>query len=198
MQHEVVPDRLEPLERLGRGAPHHAVHLVALVQQQLGKVGAVLAGDAGDEGGSRHGSDRLVGPESGRWVNSGGRGRRQSAVPTNAAVPTIAARIAGIVRDAPRPRPRPSAAGTADRPSHPSGGSTRCPRRASATTNTAARTSSPIAGGGRGGAGRIVAGARARPDRQREREADCVHDDQGPLPVDGDEGLSKLSALPHG
>ena len=36
-------------------APHHADHLVALVEQQLGEVGAVLAGDAGDERTLGHG-----------------------------------------------------------------------------------------------------------------------------------------------
>ena len=33
------------------GAPLEAVHFVAFFQQEFGKVGAVLAGDAGDEGG---------------------------------------------------------------------------------------------------------------------------------------------------
>ena len=33
----------------GRGAADEPVHLVALAEQQLGEVGAVLAGDAGDE-----------------------------------------------------------------------------------------------------------------------------------------------------
>jgi len=32
-----------------RGAARHAVHLVALLQQELGQVGAVLPGDAGDQ-----------------------------------------------------------------------------------------------------------------------------------------------------
>jgi hypothetical protein len=32
-----------------RGAALDAVHVVALVEQELGEVGAVLAGDAGDE-----------------------------------------------------------------------------------------------------------------------------------------------------
>ena len=32
-----------------RGAPLDAVHFVALAQQKFGEVGAVLAGDAGDE-----------------------------------------------------------------------------------------------------------------------------------------------------
>jgi len=33
-----------------RGAALDAVHFVALAQKEFGKVGAVLAGDAGDEG----------------------------------------------------------------------------------------------------------------------------------------------------
>ena len=36
-------------------AADHADDLVALVEQELGEVGAVLAGDAGDEGTLRHG-----------------------------------------------------------------------------------------------------------------------------------------------
>ncbi len=36
--------------------PHQAMHLIALGQQQLGQVGAVLAGDAGDQRALRHGS----------------------------------------------------------------------------------------------------------------------------------------------
>ena len=32
-----------------RGAALDAVHLVALVEQELGEIGAVLAGDAGDQ-----------------------------------------------------------------------------------------------------------------------------------------------------
>ena len=40
----VDPRRVEE-----RGAPPHAVHFVALPEQELGEVGAVLAGDAGDQ-----------------------------------------------------------------------------------------------------------------------------------------------------
>ena len=32
----------------GAGAPHHADHFVALFQQKLGQVRAILTGDAGD------------------------------------------------------------------------------------------------------------------------------------------------------
>ena len=49
VEHEVVAEPLEPLEGLGRGAPDHAVHLVALLEQELREVGAVLPRDAGDE-----------------------------------------------------------------------------------------------------------------------------------------------------
>src|SRR5207237_6209138 len=38
---------------LGAGAADHAIDGVALIEQQLGQVAAVLAGDAGDEGGFR-------------------------------------------------------------------------------------------------------------------------------------------------
>ena len=34
----------------GRGPPHHPVDLIAFVEQKLREVGAVLAGDAGDQG----------------------------------------------------------------------------------------------------------------------------------------------------
>ena len=55
VQRDPVAEVLDALELLGRGAAHHAVDLVALLEQQLGEVGAVLAGDAGDEGGLGHG-----------------------------------------------------------------------------------------------------------------------------------------------
>ena len=44
-----VEQVLDPLVAVVAGPAHHADHLVALGQQQLGEVGAVLAGDAGDE-----------------------------------------------------------------------------------------------------------------------------------------------------
>ena len=52
MQGDAVADVLDAVELLGRGAAHHAVHLIALLEQQLGQVGAVLAGDAGDQRGA--------------------------------------------------------------------------------------------------------------------------------------------------
>ena len=54
VQRDRVADVLEALEGLGRGAPDHAVDLVALLEQELGEVGAVLAGDAGDQCARRH------------------------------------------------------------------------------------------------------------------------------------------------
>ena len=49
MEHEVVAAIGEPLERLGRRAPDHAVHLVSLGEQELREIGAVLARHAGYE-----------------------------------------------------------------------------------------------------------------------------------------------------
>ena len=49
VERDAVADVLDPLELLGRGAAHHAVDVVALLEQQLGQIGAVLAGDAGDQ-----------------------------------------------------------------------------------------------------------------------------------------------------
>ena len=49
VEREPVAQVLDAVELLRRGAADHAVHLVALLEQQLGEVGAVLAGDAGDE-----------------------------------------------------------------------------------------------------------------------------------------------------
>ena len=50
-------------------APDHADDLVALVEQELGEVGAVLAGDAGDERALGHG-DRFY-PASARRLPTG-------------------------------------------------------------------------------------------------------------------------------
>jgi len=46
---DVVLDVRNALERDGRAAAGHAHHVVALLEQELGQVGTVLAGDAGDE-----------------------------------------------------------------------------------------------------------------------------------------------------
>ena len=58
MQGEPPAQVLDPLGALGRGAAHEPVDLVALLEQELGEVGAVLPGDAGDQRGRRHGSGR--------------------------------------------------------------------------------------------------------------------------------------------
>jgi hypothetical protein len=46
---DAVAQVLDAVELLRRRAADHAVDLVALLEQQLGEVGAVLPGDAGDE-----------------------------------------------------------------------------------------------------------------------------------------------------
>ena len=48
-ERDPVGQMADPLEVLGRGPSHHSVDLVALVEEELGEVGAVLAGDAGDQ-----------------------------------------------------------------------------------------------------------------------------------------------------
>jgi len=40
---------IDPATVEGRGAAHHPVNLIILVEQELGEVRTVLAGDAGDE-----------------------------------------------------------------------------------------------------------------------------------------------------
>ena len=45
----IAVEMVDPAGVEGAGAPDQAVDLVALRQQELGQVGAVLAGDAGDE-----------------------------------------------------------------------------------------------------------------------------------------------------
>ena len=49
MQRDALAQMLDALELLGRRTANHAVHLVAALEQQFGEIGAVLAGDAGDE-----------------------------------------------------------------------------------------------------------------------------------------------------
>ena len=51
-RHDVhtIEQMANALVRIVRRAAHHPDHLVALRQQQLGEVGAVLPGDAGDDG----------------------------------------------------------------------------------------------------------------------------------------------------
>ena len=54
MQGDAVAQVLDALELLRRGAPHHAVDLVALVEQQFRQERAVLARDARDQGALAH------------------------------------------------------------------------------------------------------------------------------------------------
>ena len=54
MQVHAVDDVVDTLTALGRGAADDAVYLVALLEQKLGEVRTVLAGDAGDEGALGH------------------------------------------------------------------------------------------------------------------------------------------------
>ena len=54
----------DPLERLGARAPHHAVHLVSLPEQELREVGAVLAGDSRDQRLAHPSLSRLRAPRS--------------------------------------------------------------------------------------------------------------------------------------
>ena len=46
---QALADVLDALEGLGARAPDEAVHLVALLEQELSQVGAVLARYTGDE-----------------------------------------------------------------------------------------------------------------------------------------------------
>jgi hypothetical protein len=48
-ERDAVLEVTDPLPVDRAGPPDHAQHLVTLVQQQLGQVGAVLTGDTGDE-----------------------------------------------------------------------------------------------------------------------------------------------------
>ena len=53
-----VVQTCDPLEVLGAGTADHAVDFVALLEQELGQVGTVLPGDAGDQGFAGH--ERLL------------------------------------------------------------------------------------------------------------------------------------------
>ena len=55
-QLDAVAQVRDALEVLGAGAAHHADDLVALLEQQLGQIRAVLAGDAGDQRARCHAS----------------------------------------------------------------------------------------------------------------------------------------------
>ena len=52
-----VEQMLDPLVAVMAGATHHADHLVALGEEELREVGAILPGDAGDQR-LRHGGPR--------------------------------------------------------------------------------------------------------------------------------------------
>src|ERR1700731_2819498 len=49
VERDTVADVLDSIEFLGGGAAHHAVHLVALIEQELRQVRAVLTRDSGDQ-----------------------------------------------------------------------------------------------------------------------------------------------------
>ena len=80
MQRDAVAQVLDPVELLRRGAPDHAVDLVALLEQQLGQVGAVLSGDAGDQGalGGAHAAAQASEPRIISAVESGAPPRQRS------------------------------------------------------------------------------------------------------------------------
>src|SRR5262249_12493212 len=61
-----MPNVLDALEVLAAGPPHHADDAIALLEQELGEVGAVLPGDAGDQ------------CASSRHLSAGARGRASS------------------------------------------------------------------------------------------------------------------------
>ena len=69
---ELVLEVLDALEVLGAAAAHHADDLVALRQQELGEIGAVLSGDAGDERTCGHGSTVYPAEarSSAKWVGT--------------------------------------------------------------------------------------------------------------------------------
>jgi len=48
VQGDAIAEVLDAVETLGRRATDHPVNFVALVEQQLGEIRTVLAGDAGD------------------------------------------------------------------------------------------------------------------------------------------------------
>ncbi len=62
VQRYALAQVLDAIELLRRGAAHHAVHLIPLLQQELRQIGAVLAGDPGDERAAPlgHGRDPIV------------------------------------------------------------------------------------------------------------------------------------------
>ena len=61
MELDAVHEVVDALEGDRGGPAHHADHVVSLVQQQLGQVGAVLSRDACDEGAALHGGQSASG-----------------------------------------------------------------------------------------------------------------------------------------
>ena len=49
MQRDPLAQLLDAVEHLRRRPPHHAVHVIAVLQQQLRQVGAVLTRDPRDQ-----------------------------------------------------------------------------------------------------------------------------------------------------
>jgi hypothetical protein len=80
----VAVEVLDPLGVEGAGAADDAVDEVALGEEELGEVGAVLAGDAGDESDFaavvRHGASIVVRGQGRLLIGVGGRhvGRRST------------------------------------------------------------------------------------------------------------------------
>ncbi len=68
VQDELVPDVVDPPGVEGAAAAHEPVHLVALLEQQLREVAAVLARDPGDERFLRCQFDPPQTPESTPWL----------------------------------------------------------------------------------------------------------------------------------
>ena len=58
MQRDAIAEVLDAVELLRRRAANHPVHVVALLEQELGEVRAVLTGDPRYERGARAGHRR--------------------------------------------------------------------------------------------------------------------------------------------
>src|SRR5262249_31786323 len=81
VQRDAARQVRDALEVLGARAADHAVHRVALVEQELGEVGAVLAGDAGDEcGAGAHECFPSASPGGASWISKKPRLRNKRSV----------------------------------------------------------------------------------------------------------------------
>ena len=133
VQRDAPAQVLDAVEALGRGAAHHAVDLVALLEQELGQVGAVLAGDAGDQC---------------AVASSGVRRSARAATATVAAMPSRRARSAPPSPAAAAPS-RPTASAAARRPGSSADARARTPpgprRTAPRRSVRSARRSAPRA-----------------------------------------------------